>query len=532
MTLKSYTAATLACLLLTVTSQAADSEAWRQADRNGDLAQECLIRCRDFVRGWLAFADPATGLIPRNLGVSRDFWNGKDSAADNYSFMVLTTSLVDREMYQGRMLDMLRTETRLTSRLDNLVDDYSFSKQGWRLEEQSLERMIFDSSEYVKDGLMPLTEWLGQSPWSERMTGLVDSILDYSKVETPVGKLPAADFEVGGELMQILTRLYWRTGQERYREFAFRYADYFLFHDLPTDRERLSLDDHGCEVIGGLSEVYYLASETDSSRHQRYKAPMYEMLDRILEVGRNENGLFHMVIDPVKGKVLNEELTDNWGYDYNAYLTVADVDDYQPYRDAVRYVLEHIHNELGYPWENDIADGYADSIESGINLLNRIPVASGFRWVEHEIMHMLKKQRSDGIIEGWHGDGNYARTAIMVALWKTQGTQIRPWRADLSYGAVAEGETLLVHLESWRPWKGRLVFDIPRHREFFNIPDDYPRLNQFPEWFTVNPDTDYQVSLEVNGVVETRRLNGAALRKGLEIETGSGEVRITVSPAN
>ena len=29
--------------------------------------------------------------------------------------------------------------------------------------------------------------------------------------------------------------------------------------------------------------------------------------------------------------------------------------------------------------------------------------------------------RSYGVIEGWHGDGNFARTTIMYCLWKTQG---------------------------------------------------------------------------------------------------------------
>lgn len=528
MTSKILSKAALAIALLESQLIASDADLWEQAKHNGDFAQTCFINCRDYVRGWLAHADPTTGLIPRNLDRSRDFWNGKDAAADNYAFMVLTTSLTDREMFEGRILDMLRTETQLTSRLDNLVDDYSFSKQGWRIDKADLKRMTFDSSEYVKDGLMPLTEWLGPSPWSERMLGLVDSILDHAAVASPVGILPALDYEAGGELMQILARLYWMTGNERYRTIAFRYGDYFLFHDLPTHREVLSLDDHGCEVIGGLSEVYYLAAKTDTERHVRYKAPMYEMLDRILDVGRNPNGLFHMKINPVAGTILKEELTDNWGYDYNAYLTVAEVDDYEPYREAVHHVLENVHNETGYAWEGDKADGYADSIESGINLLNRIPVQSAFEWVEHETLHMLKKQGDDGVIEGWHGDGNYARTAIMVALWKTQGCQIQPWRADVSFGAVEQDGLLYIHVDSRWPWEGRLIFDIPRHKEFFGIPSDYARLNQFPEWFTVDKDVTYSITTHKEGAETTEILTGAALRNGLSISTNSEKIKIVV----
>jgi hypothetical protein len=68
------------------------------------------------VDGWLGHADPATGLIPRNLRESLDFWNGHDCAADNYPFMVLAAAMTDRALLIGRLLDMLRTEQRLSGR--------------------------------------------------------------------------------------------------------------------------------------------------------------------------------------------------------------------------------------------------------------------------------------------------------------------------------------------------------------------------------------------------------------------------------
>ena len=101
-----------------------------KALENGKLANEGFLRCHRFVEGWLKHADPKTGLIPRNLTQSKDIWNAQDGAADNYPFMVLTAALTDRPMFEGRMLDMLRTETKLTSRLDSMADTYSFSKAG------------------------------------------------------------------------------------------------------------------------------------------------------------------------------------------------------------------------------------------------------------------------------------------------------------------------------------------------------------------------------------------------------------------
>jgi len=507
---------------------AADEALWKKAAENGEQARQTFLHCRDYVRGWLAHADPESGLIPRNL--TRDpYWNARDAAADNYPFMVLTSALIDRDLFNGRMREMLESEKRLTSRVGAMPDDFLFETHDFRTEEVRMKTVIFGASEYVKDGLLPLTEWLGPSPWMDRMIALVDSILDHAEIDTPAGPLPDTSHEVGGEMMQTLSRLYWMTKKEEYRDMALRYADYFLLHNHPADEQRLSLDDHGCEVIGGLSEVYLIAAHTDKDRYQRYREPIHRLLDRVLEIGRNENGLFHMLIDPVKGEVLKDELTDNWGYDYNAFLTVAYADDYAPYREAVRFALENVHNHADYPWEGGGADGYADSIESGLNLLNRIPVPSGFDWVDYSTEVMLAKQRDDGIIEGWHGDGNYTRTAVMYALWKTKGCHVRPWRADVSIGAVQDEDGVLIRVHADWPWEGIVLFDRPRHAEYFHLPLDYPRLNQFPEWFTVESDVRYKVVAEQNEEKSTQFLSGKDLLEGypVQLEPG-GEIRIEV----
>ena len=62
---------------------------------------------------------------------------------------------------------------------------------------------------------------------------------------------------------------------------------------------------------------------------------------------------------------------------------------------------------------------------------NRIPISSVAEWIDSEIQVMLKKQKKDGIIEGWHGDGNYARTAVMYALWKSLGAYVTNWNEGI-----------------------------------------------------------------------------------------------------
>jgi hypothetical protein len=144
---------------------------FRQAVENGKLVNQGFNRCIAYVNAWTKYTDTTTGLIPRNITDSKDFWNAWDAAADNYPFMVLTSSILMPEFFKGKALDMLKTERRLTPRIGQLPDTYSFSKKGFRNETIDTNQIIFGAAEYMKDGLIPLTEWLGKSPWSEPHAG-------------------------------------------------------------------------------------------------------------------------------------------------------------------------------------------------------------------------------------------------------------------------------------------------------------------------------------------------------------------------
>ncbi len=495
---------------------------FRQAEHNARVAAEGLFRCRRYVDGWLAHADPATGLIPRNLRESRDFWNGRDSGADNYPFMVLTAAFTDRPLLEGRLLDMLRTETRLTCRINRLPDDYSFSKKGWRREQPDLDAMIFDGAEYVKDGLIPLTEWLGSSPWSERMTGIIDDIWKNAPIETPFGKIPTLNFEVNGDLLQAGARLYWFTGQRKYLDWAIRLGDYYLLGTNHPTRNlpELRLMDHGCEVINGLSELYVAVSHAAPEKRKAYQEPLHAILDQVLELGRNDDGLLYTAIQPKTGGH-STGLSDTWGYDYDAFYTLYLLDHTAAYREAVRKVLGNLKGKyVGAPWADKSADGYADSIEGAINLYNRERVEAAADWIDSQTRLMWAIQQSDGIIEGWHGDGNFARTTLMYVLWKTQGVHVEPWRADVRVGAVRDGGTLLLSLAADQPWQGRLLFDKPRHKLTMHLPLDYPRINQFPEWFTTEARKKYMLRDAASGSV--RSVRGKEMQEGVAVELKPG----------
>jgi hypothetical protein len=543
---------------------AVDDTGFTLAAVHSRTAAEGYARCHRYLHAWLRTAEPTTGLIPRNL-LNSPYWNGKDSAADNYPFMVLSAHFTDRAVFDGPMHRMLANETRLTARPGwlRLTDDYNLEgTPGLRHPKPDAERIIFNSAEYAKDGLLALTEWLGPSPWSERMFALMDDLFALAAVETPFGKVPLAGrnrepgVEVSGDCLQVLARIYWMSGRdEKYLEWGARLADLYLLPAgklHPTrDFNALRLRDHCCEIISGLCEFYATVARVGrlpggarwAEKHAAYRPHLHEMLDRVLAVGRNADGLFYNHINPQSGEVIDHKLSDSWGYILNGFYTVFLIDGTVAYREATLQPLGVLNERYKlYNWQprNDPAtprgsqDGYADSIEGALNLYNRAPedprAVAAAPWIDSEMRELWSRQQPDGLIEKWHGDGNFARTTIMYCLWKTQGTSLQPWRADVRLGAVREGDRLLLSVSADRAWSGKVIFDGPRHAEHLRLPVDWPRINQFPEWFTVLRDRRYTVREATSDRSEVR--TGADLRAGLETSVNAGEEqRLIVSVA-
>jgi hypothetical protein len=507
-----------------------------EASENGPLVNEGYDRCLNYLHGWLGLADSVTGLIPRNITdkKSKDIWNAKDCAADNYPFMVLTSALLDRGLFEGRMKEMLETEKRLTSRLGAMPDTWSFSKQAFDNRDTILSDIIFGSAEYVKDGLIPLTEWLGPSPWSERMISILDDMWKYARIETPYGMICSDNPEVNGDMLQSLSRIYWTTGDKKYLEWAERIGDYYLLgNNHPTSNFKvLRLRDHGCEVVSGLCELYATTSFADPPKKELYQAPLYKMLDRILEVGRNKDGLFYNSIDPVKGVPVDSAIADNFGYDLNGYYTVYLIDKIEKYREPVLKALGILNEKYkNYAWEGTSADGYADAIEGTLNLEAREPVPSAIDWINSEIKVMWAKQQPSGIIEGWHGDGNFARTTIMYCLWKTGGSYLIPWEKDLQIGGVYQDSILYLTISSDKNWEGKLMFDRKRHSEYMHLPIDWPRINQFPEYFTVEKGRSYILKLSNDN--KDLIISGIDLMNGLPLKIKKGKpVKLVIKASN
>jgi len=110
----------------------------------------------------------------------------------------------------------------------------------------------------------------------------------------------------------------------------------------------------------------------------------------------------------------------------------------------------------------------------------------------------------------------------MYCLWKTKGLTIEPWSNDVILGAVLEDDALKISISSRRGYRGKIIFDPPRHQTIMKMPLDWPGINQFPEWFTAKSNKSYAVhDLAYNS---KKIYTGAQLQQGLPINLESGAI--------
>jgi hypothetical protein len=432
------------------------------------------------------------------------------------------------------MRDMLRNEIRYTNVKDGVLGNLELKTR--KLGPLSL----FGAAEYAKDGLIAITELLGRTPWFYRMADMTAGLMQNAPVPSRFGLLPDTGAELNGDVLQTLVRLATMTGDRRFLEWAERIGDAYIEEVLPGNHglpgytwdftkhegpDRMRLRDHGNETVVGLTLLYALEAERGAPRAASYRAAIGRMLDRIL-ASANPDGMLYDEIRASDGAPLNPHLSDNWGYVYGSVYTYYMVTGQERYREAVLTVLRNLPRYRGHDWENGSQDGYADSIESAIYLVAREPVEEALSFIESEIKTLIAFQREDGTIERWYGDGNWNRTLLLYAMGKTQGCYVDGWREGLKLGAAREGQRLFVSIDGLPGWKGRLRFDYARHRRELNLGRNYVRLNEWPEWFTVDENTLYKVVDEKGG--EHVRL-GSELKDGIEVVS---PVRLVVEKAS
>ena len=176
---------------------------WQVAQTNSQQSRRAIEFCRRYAQGWLQHADPVSGLLPRRVDMAdQRFWNAKDCAADNYPFLTLVGEMTGDYTLRLISRNILDQEIKLTCRVDSLPDDFDFATQQFKSATPNMADVIFGASEYCKDGLIPITEWVGPGPWSKRMSDLIADIWKHAEIDSPVGKVPTNNMEVDGDLLQ------------------------------------------------------------------------------------------------------------------------------------------------------------------------------------------------------------------------------------------------------------------------------------------------------------------------------------------
>lgn len=517
------------------------------ARANGREFERAVQASRRLLHAWMRHADPRTLLLPDRPGADRTAWiyTPHNSGADLYPYLILTAHLTDPELYRGRLLEMLRTEVQYTTVQRSIPADLKLASR------ELGPASFFGAAEYAKDGLIAVSEYLGRTPWFYRMVDMMADAMTDAPVASRFGALAAADAETNGDYLQALVRIAAMTGDARFLSWARRIGDAYIEEVLPgtggvpghtwdfqahTGARRLRLRDHGNETIVGLGMLYALEQQLGSPRAGTYRPVIQRMLDRVL-ASANPDGLLYNEVNVDTLEPIDRRLSDNWGYVYGAVYSYYQVTGDVRYRDAVRRVLRALPKYRKYVWEPraDPAmplgsfDGYADAIESAIYLVSREAVPEAADWIDSEMDVMLRMQRPDGHVEDWYGEGNFNRTALLYAYMKSQGVRPERWEPGVGVGAVRDGDRLVVHLEM--PAPRRIQFDYARHRRVLNFGKNYVRLNEFPEWFTVDENHLYRLRPAAPGVAQgsrppgqedTGRLwLGAELIAGIEMAPGA-----------
>ena len=509
--------------VLLAVSVAHGQDAFEQASESGAIAGHAL----DKVHRWLhevavPTIDPETGLYR-----ARGKWDYRDTAADCYPFFCWAAYVVDRDVLNGPCRDVLHREMALCNTVGHIPVPWDFEAHA-PVKDIEWDEMVFQASEYVKDGLIAIVEATGPDEWFDRMRAIEDDLWKTARVDTPFGKIPSKNIEVNGEQLQALARLYTMTGEDKYLDWADRLADYY-FADEGFVVKRLR--DHGCEIIGGLGLLHAVETTHRPERAKQYEGRLRKVYDTILAQGCNEDGMMYDQLGHPESR-----LSDGWGYNYVGYLCfdmATGTDTYRPHIAAtLKNTMKPQYENL--PWEGESIDGYADSIEGALYLLNRVPVAEGLSWVDRETRNNLVDHPSrleNGELWGTMKlQANGVRTVLIHSLMHTRGVIARPWQQGLQLGAAPKDGGIVIALHSEEAYEGVLEFDLPRHRVYMGFANDWPRMNTLPEWFTVEPECAYTVT---RGAEPPRTYTGRQLHAGLEVSVPAGErLRIEVTPHN
>ena len=506
------------------------ADVWVRAQEHAVLSAAGADFCRGLLAGWDERGEAATGLLPESP--TSPVWTPENSAADLYAWLVLAADWAGDEADRARMRRLLAVETAYSSRLGGLPDAVHLADLGFYHDELRPERLLVGASEYAKDGLLPLLEALGPSPWSDRLVQIAGGLAAWPGFDGE-GRLPSGSAEVNGELLQVFARVWHFTGEERFAApiqsiaRAYRVDVAGATGALPCHRfdfergvpivDELYLHDHGNEILGGLVEAALVLRTTNMPACRKLQRYLDEVFARLAERAVLADGSLAARVSAATGEVVDASVTDTSAYVLLSFLAWSEVGEGDDYRPLVARALEALASDR---YKGLGGDSLADTLESTVLLMNRIPSPAAEESVRRRLRVLLGMQRPNGLVQGAYGDGNAARSVRLAARWLQGGTRLEPPAPAVALGAVIDGDALHVSLQASGPYRGRFCFDHARHVAWLRLPWNIPRLNEDPVWFPVEGDAWYSVAIEGK---RTRLVLGSELREGLPLDLRAGE---------
>jgi hypothetical protein len=471
---------------------------------------------------WSGRKDTQTSLISGQ----NNTWSIRTTGAQLYPAMVLTAWFTNPGLFDGLLLETLRDEERLTSRISVFPDDYAL--QNGRVSRSSRNPIEIQINAAVyAGGLARISSVVGPGPWSDRLAGIVDALFLRADVSTGYadGPLPSNDIRVLGHTLKTLPLLAEQSGDEGYLYYARRIGDAYCVGVMPkngglpaerwdfeADRAKaasLILNEDGVAFIEGLVSLYQAEVLESTARADIYRPPLSSMFDVLLERGLKENGRFYRRIQPDgRGGYSIDRKRESLltlriliaAYQYGRLSGNAAYAD-RAIRELARYGLDE---------ERIFED--VPAIMTALTFTDRVSeLASTAKSLIQSAPSGGEDEVSDAAL----------LNALLAASWaESAGARLLPWQPGLHLQAKAQSSTLTVTVSSEQPWSGRMLPNSNRPR---------PEIVGFPNLYTSRPEDAYSVSLI--GASGYGIIPGSMLAKGLRL-TVEKDLRFTIAPGS
>ena len=478
-----------------------NKEYFEAAKINSKLSSSISSSLLNFNKGWMETQNEETLLIGY-----RPYWESQyhlyvpeQSGADFFPFLYIASNLFDNSSFH-KVSWWLKDHKELidANGLPLVFDVYNKEPI-----QRDLDSQIFGASELVKDGFIPLIEFYGPEHISLNLSEqMILSIFNTCSKSSKMGCIPSQNSEVNGELLISLSRMYLYTKDKKYLKMGLPIYTKYISKILPSNNylpcqylkknkescnsNDFSTGDHSNEIVVGLVEFnHVLKLETYDTNRSDFV--LRKMLDHLSKYALDKNGFWIR-----KGKSNGKTpYIDTWGYLHNAYFLarsnkITNIS-------FINLSLSNLNNNSIYSFAYNL-DGVADSTEGTIYLQKVSKDNLNFQTITKNIFYLLKGQKNNGMYMKNYKDGNVARTLTLAYFYYTHGTHTIPWEPNLSLGSIQINESLYIYLQSNNSWSGSLIFDTPRSKEWTEQ-NYYPRINSWPEWFTIDRTKIYNVSI-------------------------------------